>query len=435
MRTVGLIRVDMVFDTAGGVTAPEVESAHDLPLRRDRDGLVWLPPTSLAGSLRAHFGARAPQFFGSPAPLGKGTDPLTPSPVRVLGTATAMPDGAKPEVRRSTAIDTRRGAAVVSTLRSRELLPAGTTVALFLRYDRRQDALADYDLDGFVDTVRTWRPCIGRGRSTGHGRARVTRVAARSLDLRRPDQLLAWLRSGRDELFPPGDEGWDRVVGASSAPVDALLEVGFESRDALHVGSGRAGGVNGIATSDGRPLIAGSAWKGLLRSRCGYILRSCGVDACLVPAPDERACGSCVLCEVFGWTGDGGEVGQTIGCAGWLTFHDSQVDGTVGRRQHIGIDRVTGGVRTGLLFTDDVVTGGRFTLSISADRPLSPEIRGLLLLAMRDLDAGLTGIGRSTTRGYGTVRLTDTSRATLAELDPTHPTGAAVRSLLTGSPE
>lgn len=448
MRTIALIRVDLEFDTAGGVTAPELQDAVDLPLRRAGrctcDGpcqcAVWLPPTSLAGSLRAHFGDRADQFFGSPAPAGKGSDtPLQPSPVRFLGTATTLPAGASVEVRASTAIDPRRGAAARSTLRTRELLPAGTTVTLFLRYDHRNtNDVPAYDLRGFLDTVATWQPWIGRGRSTGTGQAHVTHVAARELDLTQPDQLLTWLRGDRNTLFPPGTDGWTHLLAGRPVYRAPALALDFVTLDALHIGTGTPGTATAPApvarTARGAPMIPGSAWKGLLRSRCGYILRSCGIPACLVPAPDEPACRNCLLCQVFGWTGDSdGQAGHAVGHAGQLIFHDSTIDGTSGHRNHIGIDRFTGGVRNHLLFADEIITNARFRLTITTRTSTDPDpaVRGLLLLAIRDLHDGLVGLGRATTRGYGTVRLTAASQAHLNELDPHHDTGAAVRRLLT----
>lgn len=436
MRAVGLIRVDLILESAGGVTAPEIESAVDLPLHYRPDGAVWVPPSSLAGSLRAHFGGRAEQFFGSAPPSGRGAanQSLRPSPVRVLGTETTLPPDTTPETRRSTAIDPQRGAAMPSTLRARDHLPAGTTIALFLRYDDRPDSPA-YDLNGFADLVASWRPVLGRGRSTGNGRARVSKVLVRRLDLGRPTDLRAWLSAGRQELFPDQVERWDRVIDPPTTVVAPALRLDIETVDALHVGSGSRSedGESEVATSAGRPMVPGTAWKGLLRSRCGYILRSCGTAACLAPA--EPTCGECLLCDLFGWTGHGGHAGCPVGRVGRLTFHDSAVCGTLGRRHHIGIDRFTGGVRTGLLFTDQVITDGKLTLTVTMTRDgdsLSTAERGLLLLALRDVDDGLIGVGRATTRGYGTLRLADSSRQMFQELDRGHPTRTAVQTLLKG---
>ncbi|MDQ3274284.1 MAG: RAMP superfamily CRISPR-associated protein [Actinomycetota bacterium] len=444
MNIVGLVRIDLVLQSAGGVSAPELRTAVDLPLSRRRgDGQsgdeVWTPTTSLAGSLRAHAGGQAEHWFGSTPPTaGRAGDAqqLEPSRVRFLGSETTLPSA--PAVRSSTAIDPRRGSALTSTLRSREVAPAGTTVSLFLRLDQPPGT---NDLEEFAGLVQTWRPVIGRGRSTGHGRARVTRVAWRTLDLRTADGLRAWLTAGRDGLFPTGN-GWDKV---STPPVpraaEAELDLRFTIVSALHLGAGTTTTQDGrtrnaIERDGGKPLLPGTTWKGLLRSRCGYILRSCGHLACLAPAGDS--CGVCMLCDLFGWTGDVGEAGTATGRAGRITTHDSVIDGALeAYRDHVGIDRFTGGARRGLLFSDEVVAEGNVSLRVDVTGPaggarLTPAERGLLLHAVRDLHDGLIGVGHATTRGYGSLRLSAESATVLDELAPSHPTGAAVLALLRG---
>lgn len=445
MTTIGLIRIDLVLQSAGGVTAPELDAAVDLPLSRRRgrprpdgttDDEVWVPPTSLAGSLRAHVGDQAERWFGAhPPEAGPAREEqrLEPSRVRFLGSRTELPHS--PAVQRSTAIDPRRGSAVSSTLRSREVAPKGTTVSLFLRMNQRPDA---DDLDEFARTVVTWRPIIGRGRSTGHGRARVTRIAWRRLDLRTADGLRQWLTAGRDGLFPAGN-GWDEVR-TPTAPQDPApeLDLRFTIVGALHLGSGSTSSHDGRTRNEIQqvadvPLLPGTTWKGLLRSRCGYILRSCGHTACLAPA--EPSCGGCRLCDLFGWTGTGGRASTPLGHVGRLITHDSVIKGAVTHRNHVGIDRFAGGARRALLFCDEVVAEGTLALRVGTTNPadrLTPAERGLLLHAVRDLHNGLIGVGRATTRGYGSLRLTGDSAVVLDELAPSHPTGSAVLALLRG---
>lgn len=448
MTTIGLIRVDLVLQSAGGVSAPELDDAPvDLPLSRRRgqpqpdgttDDEVWVPPTSLAGSLRAHVGDQAERWFGSAPPAGGpagGERKLEPSRVRFLGSQTALP--CSPAVRRSTAIDPCRGSAVASSLRSREVAPAGTTVSLFLRLDQTPDT---DDLDEFAHAVGSWEPVIGRGRSTGHGRARVTRIAWRKLDLRTAAGLRLWLTGGRDGLFPTED-GWDEVR-TPAAPRDTgpELDLRFTIVGALHLGSGTTASHDGRTRNEiervaGAPLLPGTTWKGLLRSRCGYVLRSCGQSACLAPAGPSCGVRVCILCDLFGWTGTGGRAGTSTGRVGRLTTHDSVIDGAGTHRDHVAIDRFTGGARPAQLFSDEVVAEGTLSLRVDVTDPadrLSPAERGLLLHAVRDLHDGLIGVGRATTRGYGSLQLTADSAVVLDELAPSHPTGSAVLALLRG---
>jgi CRISPR/Cas system CSM-associated protein Csm3 (group 7 of RAMP superfamily) len=411
-----LLRVTLTLTTAGGVTAPQTDDPIKLPLAREpehRGGRPYIPPTSLAGGLRAHLGEDADLYLG---PAVEQAD-LRPSPVRVLGSEVTMPEGTLPTVVRSTAIDPERGAARAGTLRSQDLLPGGTTVRCFLRCD--DPALADE----LTRRLQTWQPVIGRGRTTGRGRAAVSEIAVRVLDLGTRDGLAAWLLHGRDGLFPAGPKAYTRVLSGLPIAPDPVLRLEFVVQDALAVGSG-AGTVFRLGNVASVP---GSAWKGVLRSRCTYILRSCGVLDCDPDAP----CGGCPVCRLFGYTRRGAAPGEPTGAAGLLEFSDATIrGGTVRTRNHVAIDRFTGGARTGLLFTHEAVVGGTVTAEIHTRAPLDAADRGLLLLAARDIHDGLVGIGGHTTRGFGTLRLDDTSRPLLEELRPDHPVGAATLTLL-----
>ena len=442
MTTIGLLRIDLTLDSAGGVTAPEItETAVGLRLSRDRDGQVWTPPSSLAGSLRAHLGPDAGRWLGSDPPepgRGQKPAPLEPSRVRFLGSRTTPVDDLT--VRRSTAIDPVRGAAATATLHSAEMAPAGTQVSVFLRLDRT----GAEELTELSTALAGWQPVIGRGRSTGHGQAHLTRIAWRLVDLRTRDGLRSWLAGGHDALFPAEDDGWDQVLPGDPGPgAGGALELRFTVASALHIGAGSRvitdteesqGSRAAIVMAGGSAMVPASSWKGLLRARCGYILRSCGRPACLAPAAD--ACGACTLCDLFGYTGRQATPGSPIGHVGRLAFHDSPVRaGVIGHRNHVGIDRFTGGARRAVLFADEVVTAGDVELHITTTDPtdeLSPAERGLLLLAVRDLHDGLIGVGHGTTRGYGCLRLAGDSAAVLDELGPDHGTGAATRALLRG---
>jgi hypothetical protein len=164
MTTIGLVRIDLVFQSAGGVTAPELNAAVDLPLSRRRgraeDGShgdeVWIPPTSLAGSLRAHFGDDAERWFGSAPPVAGSKNngqPLEPS----RGDCCIKANG------------------VLAMPESREAGPASTLETV---------------VTGHLRTC-----CVASGRA--HGPARVVRSLNATVPSRRP---LSMCRPRRDPL-------------------------------------------------------------------------------------------------------------------------------------------------------------------------------------------------------------------------------------------
>jgi CRISPR/Cas system CSM-associated protein Csm3 (group 7 of RAMP superfamily) len=180
---------------------------------------------------------------------------------------------------------------------------------------------------------------------------------------------------------------------------------------AMHVGTGSRRGRNAsIRTRGNRPLVPASTWKGLFSARAGYIIRSCwGKSAACKKQSD---CEGCLLCSLFGSTTRRGR----------LAFRDSPVLDEVEQRRpersHVAIDRISGGGRDKLLFTDDVVTSGRVRLTITSLGTVADWERDLLLHIVRDIHDGLIGVGGGTQRGQGTLQLADPSHRALTALRP-----------------
>lgn len=432
-----LYRLILILDAPGGVAAPESRPTDSsgtpaLPLARDATGQPYIPATSLAGSLRSHAdqitNGEAARLFGE---LRREDDRTlaTASPVRLLGTKTDLPPEAPRTLRRtSTAIDRVRGAAASTMLRERELLPPGTVVTAWLRLDdiSGTGALAT-ELEGLLPS---WPVRIGGALSTGHGRAHLTQVTRRILDLATPQGRRVWLTQGGPALFDASTVIFPDLTQPASPHHTPLVfdrPLGFETTEPLHIGTGNRieGGHHATDRNEhlrdhiGRPLIPGTTWKGLLRSRCSFILRSLSEHAACT---DLIGCGACRVCAAFGHSASSG---ASEGLRGRLVFLDSPLlqpdstPATVIIRNHVALDRFTGGASTGLLFTDEVVEHGEATLTILDEPsdphgdPLDPILRDTLLLALYDLHTGALGIGGGTTRGYGTLHGTADTKAFL----------------------
>ncbi|GAA0543967.1 RAMP superfamily CRISPR-associated protein [Actinomadura livida] len=399
-----LLRLDLVLRSPGGVTAPEVPAADDgfyVPVARDAWGDPHVPATSLAGSLRA-----------CAADLGQDTTTLfgtvdgdaVASPLRFLGTRVTIPEGST-HVRTRTAIDRHRAAPVPGLLFSGESLPAGTSITCYLRLDDK--AL----LDELRSVLGAWEPYIGGGRSVGRGRAELTGVRMRQLDLNTAAGRAAWLTGGGPSLFADAMVEFD--LGPRSAPATETLAWTFTIDGGLHVGTGKrdedadASSPALLIRRDGLPCVPGSTWKGLLRSRCEYILRSIGRHACHSSDPATRcsALPVCDVCAAFGWTG---ENTYSVGQRSLLWFGDSLItDGECAIVQHVALDRVTGGARDGQLYTLEVVTSGTVVLNLEVHGALTPAVRALLDLAVADIHDGHLGVGAATTRGLGRLLLSN----------------------------
>ncbi|ASU77596.1 DNA repair protein [Actinopolyspora erythraea] len=412
--------------TPGGVTAPEALYApqNTVPLRRDHNNDVHLPGSTLAGSLREHCARytelhpteKLSELFG-PAP--EANERRAASPVGVLGTL--LRSGRETSPAKRTSIDRKRGAAANTELHHTELLATGTEFDVVLRWDR-----PDERLDTFLRALREWRPSIGRGASHGAGKCEVIGLGHRVYDLADSADLLDWIGLTSPEDYPTAQPC------TADAADDRLIDVELRIVDGLHIGTGETETDsetererNPALKRDGEFLVPGTSLKGVLRSRVEYICRVVGAPTCSGRNREDREdhgdCGHCRPCRIFGFSGKEAHTRRAR-----IAVHDSTVTEPVKEwRQHVAIDRFTGGARPKLLYTDEVVTAGRFRLRIDELEPLDePEPAGssdsvadrtprtgtnrlLLEAALADIHDGLVGIGGRTTAGCGTVRVSD----------------------------
>ena len=378
------------------------DPAIDRDILLGASGQPWIPGSALAGSLRAHLAAAdSPAdvtLMGSRPPGSKAeADESTVSPLWIVG-AVFRPETESGsavgqttlEVAGQTAIDRVRGAAAARSLRLSRLAADGGRLTVYLRHDPQPRQLSADDLQ----LIGNWRPAIGRDRTKGAGRATLTELRHGTVDPATPEGAAIWLLHDGPGLFEAV------ATQAITCITEDLpwLEAQFEIEDGLLVGDTQTGTVANSRERHGRPLVPGSAWKGIIRSRAEFIIRSrYRKDAvCL----QQTGCGSCVACGIFGHQGQ----------RGLLAFRDSYITQDPAQetpRTHVGIDRVTGGSRDSLLFQTAPVLSGRLCLRIDHLGAVEPWVRNLIWHVLRDIDDGLVGVGSRTTRGLGTLRLTD----------------------------
>ena len=452
IRCINFVRFTLRFTEPGGVTVPGVPKQNeDAPWGRERAHLLldldpWgrphLPGTSVAGALRemvhnADGEAAADAWFGHLLPTGSGGSEVDAqaSLIWVLGSrlvdaAGNEVDGVPTEVRASTAISRERAAAESYTLRVEELLPAGTRFEVFLRWDEAPAA----ELDRLLGLLAEWRPLLGHGISRGRGRCVIESIHHGNLQLDDPGDLHRWLTASGTAL---ARDVATTEIRPSAPAAEPLLRVAVRIVGPLRVGSGEPPEATGAQGQLVAPMfrvgenfvLPGTGLKGLLRSRAEYILRSVRVtpEPCL-----NQHCGRCWTCEVFGYAGGTDVTAEAVGRRALIRITDAVITGPVPvRRQHVAIDRFTGGAADGLLYTVDALEAGTFSLSIeqlagSLGEGKLAQIRAVLRLVLEDLDDGIAGIGAGVARGYGSVSVDLLEAQERGDL----PSGAAAREEL-----
>lgn len=405
----------------GGVgrPAPMRKDEPDIVIDTDVNGLPHIPATTLAGALRDLVDRggpggteRARRWFGH-----VDGDSSAASAIWVLGSRLIDEDGElvssvqedATSVLTTTAIDRKSGAARTGSLRSIEQLPAGTSFRVHCRWDgENQD-----DWSSFVDLLLdSWEPLIGRGTSTGHGACRVTSLSTGVLDRTTDEGLMTWLTLSGPALA--------EAVSQEQVPCD----VDRREASAYLVKLALVGPMAWALNSDGElpkdRVFPAASVKGVIRSRMEFILRSVGIldpDACGGPG-----CGECLVCNIFGHTSPGtSRKGTGVGLRAAVRTRSAVVSGTVRERTHTPIDRWTGGVgmqskdeavihpathRGGMTHKHEGIEAGELTLAFeprALDDSLRDGFEALLRLVLQDMDDGLVGLGRATTRGYGSV--------------------------------
>lgn len=431
----------------GGSHAPEVKNQESSrrPLSYAVDAATgarrpWITPKSMVGAfadhLERHYGPDIRDRllgdrFGTPVSSTNGS---SPSRLRFLGSQFELPTESEVVQRHRAAQDRRRGAARVGHLVKAEWMPAETTIRLWALIDAALGPAGENWEDLVASVVRvsvgdaapktpSWSPFLGSGKSTGNGRTRLVGLRTRELDLGRPSDLAAFLQGVSPAriagLLSRGKSHAARIVPA--AGTDTLLKTRWRLDGPLHIGSGSTRSVDGsevgrvVTDRAGRPSVPATSWKGLVRSRAEFILRSLDISVCEggtrrdEAGNQSRPCDGCPVCDIFGGTGQRtGSAGS--GYAARIRFESSSIEGAQVRqnpRTHVAIDRFTGGAATGLLYTRDAVETGCVDLVVTCipGRAVPGHAEQLIDLALRDLTDGLIGLGGGSSRGYGDLRL------------------------------
>ncbi len=141
--------------------------------------------------------------------------------------------------------------------------------------------------------------------------------------------------------------------------------------------------------------INGTSFKGAMRSQSERILRTLGLPAC-IPYEQQSCEPPCLACQLYGSTQASGKLRFTAltlkGQAKWRA------------QTLIGIDRFTGGVKSGMTTHVHLLETPQFQSQISVTRPLSDAEMGLLQLTLRDLQEGDIHFGLGAARGFGHCR-------------------------------
>lgn len=398
----------------------------DMPLLVDaRDGISpLLTGASLAGALRAYLGewerGYNQQRYGAEVDQGSAT-------VKLFGMLSGQDDGEQSRLivedalGQAETVERRHGVGIDPTSRTAKekrlydtrLWPAGSTFKLRLELLISQGddgillhrALATA-LTGLTDGGIT----LGMRKRRGFGQACVTAWRVRCYDLRKLDNLFAWIEHGAEDLgdqppactniaqaldvsaLLPDQRDWFSVEGEFSLDGSSLLirTEGLDSGDPdmVHLQARQPDG-------SAQPVLSGTSLAGALRARAYKIVHT------LTDSDQAKRLSNALF-------GPEDIEGGDKGAASRLHVEERVIrQARTDLVQHrVSIDRFTGGALPTALFNQQPAIGLAETVVTLGLRLRAPEPHeiGLLLLLLKDLWTGDLPLGGESSVGRGRLR-------------------------------
>lgn len=436
-----LARLSLEALSEHGVHSGQGDATHDVLLVRDGNDLPALPGSSLAGVLRhayaeRHGKAAADSLFGqagaSPQPSWlsvswalvhdrnnqpcEGLQPGQGNEDQLL----ALLLNPKPLVRQRVRLE-HSGAAAEHGKFDLTRIPAGVRYTGWLAYWCDGSEKSRQHWQQLIELLRTQALRIGHGTRSGSGHFAVHALAQASWDLRTAAGREAYAsrpRSRRDShgLVPvalsgatnglhvcldlQAEAGW-RIGGGERSLNRPDNEADLLPQHSLRVSWPQGGPAHPEQLCH---LLPGSAIKGAVRHRTAFHYRCLSGDFAHAGSADDASFdpGDCpAVIELFG------QATPTRASAGLLVFHDlllQRSDTAV--LTHNRIDRFTGGVIKGALFSEEVLwhTPLRLRIDVIGGARLhkvDARARQALQLALQDLACGWLALGANGSRGLG----------------------------------
>lgn len=422
------------------------DGVFDVSVARDANNLPYLPATSLAGVLRAlwrdHYGHDPVEIFGaadnraSRLAISSGhihdgndvpVDGLVHERARLSGDPLLGPLLTDDLPHRDHVALDRRGSARAHSKFDRTFVPVGHRFTFDLAFESGCGDAADADWRRLLALLGSPAFRLGGATRNAYGAFRVHHVRAGEFDLRTQAGRAAYaatparLDQPANALLPvdlpalAAGSGWQAIVLALQ-PED-FWRAGngghaFSRRDkladALPYSERRVewNGGRGSLAAEPHIVLPGSAIKGALAHRLAYHHRRLAgsfVDPAAPPddTPDQAAK------ALFGYVDECGD-----GRAGRVLIDDLRLSAAAARIaviQHNSLDRFTGGVRRGILFSEEVVGGAPFKLRLHVRDDALGElaederqrVRRALRATLLDLCRGRLALGAAQAKGHG----------------------------------
>ena len=348
-----------------GMGTEDLSHVVDMVVLKDRDGVPFVPATSLIGVLRSAMGKDFKDFFGTATKEGKQSC-LKADDITLSGADLIYRDGNVLDEVRSVSLNRY----------DYELVARGAKGSIRLELIEREGVALPYaEFTERLAAVLTAGISLGAKATSGLGRVMVENLTIDRYDYSKKADVRRYLLGEKKQVVFSSAEQYCN-------PKDLVIEGTFALKSGLMVGDS-----DGYAMkAEGEHyLIPGSSIKGVLRHQLGFLLHALNLDKAI----ETRLFGSSEA-------------------KGRLYVDDVRIRKTACTSKEVTrvrLDRFTGGAIGHALITNKPIfqKGDEvFKLKLVLKEARDEEI-GLMLLLLRDLWQGYLALGGDKAIGRGIV--------------------------------
>lgn len=443
MSRIHLIRLVIETTSPMVISSGERETAFDNALARDANGLPYIPATAIAGVWRSLIAKQneklANLWFGTQE--GRSLLQITPAIIHnalnkplygliqadVIAKDTVLKRLSQnvPHHRDRVAINDR-GVAKETAKFEQIMLPSGLRFSTTIKWHDRQSSPSEQRLEELQQVLQAWadrRMAFGASTRNGLGQIKVIASEHKVFDLQQGPKAALDMQT-MSRAVPTG-----LGLKLTAKQQNLLADIPLVALDTWRCGSGSAllgkaptsGSVGIISYSEpglvwnnnqahwqeSKPVLCGSSIKGMLAHRIVFHYRrhtQTFAEHMSEASHDEWQKRPDELGDLFGLIADAHDDSR----AGILYVDDSSITfkHTI-LRTHNAIDRFTGGVMNGALYTEELLyqPSFRVRLWLAKDAELSPALKAAVIDTLNDLTEGLLPLGAGSGRGNSLVQL------------------------------
>lgn len=282
-----------------------------------------------------------------------------------------------------------------------ELIGTGAEIVFFLYLFRLEQEPCKEDLEKVLAVLKTGQVQFGGQKTNGGGFLEIKSLKYHRFDMKTGAGRRDWANEELMDIstdntgsIPKYVDVSEDLPNLSSERTAYIVRLTGKTEGALLVRGIAAEGVGkdapdaeNMKNAAGKYIVPGSSLKGTIRSRMTYIAKYLNKSG--------------IIEKIFGRTGSTGDTGTS----GSLVFKDIVLnDETKNLQQYrIHVDKFTGGVMHGGLFSEKTVGGDISAEILVRNGTCSDAAAGLLLLALRDLAVGMINIGSGYNVGRGFI--------------------------------